>query len=88
MSQLTSSKKAGSKGTKPDSGEKKAKVKKQPKLIAETIPLAKVPEGMQEVKISIRPGVQTKHFIPEDLKLAEVRRIAYVLAGYASDFIR
>jgi hypothetical protein len=77
---------AASKGAKSDSGEKKAKVEKQPKLIAEAIPLAKVPEGMQEVKIPIRPGVQTKHHIPEDLKLAEVRRIAYVLAGYASDF--
>jgi hypothetical protein len=41
---------------------------------------------MQEVKIPIRPGVHTNHFVPEDLKLAEVRRIAYVLAGYAADF--
>jgi hypothetical protein len=80
-------KQAASKGTKSDNGEKKAKVEKQPKLIAETIQLtAKVPDGMQEVKIPIRPGVQTKHFVPEDLKLAEVRRIAYILAGYASDF--
>jgi hypothetical protein len=80
-------KQAASKGTKSDNGEKKAKVEKQPKLIAESIQLtAKVPDGMQEVRIPIRPGVQTKHFVPEDLKLAEVRRIAYVLAGYAADF--
>jgi hypothetical protein len=78
---------AASKGTKSNDGEKRAKVEKQPKLIAEAVQLTeKVPDGMQEVKIPIRPGVQTKHFVPEDLKLAEVRRIAYVLAGYASDF--
>lgn len=76
---------AASKGTKADSSEKKAKVEK-PKLVAEAITPAKIPDGMQEVKIPIRPGVQTKHFVPEDLKLAEVRRIAYILAGYASDF--
>ncbi|SRR6266404_5832735 len=76
---------AGARGKSAD-GEKKAKAPKAAKPAPVEAEAGRYGVNTRPVSIPIRPDFDLSTVVPRDLKISEVKRIAYVLAGYAVDF--
>lgn len=77
---------AGSRGGSKSDGDKKAKGAKAANKAQVKAAAVTANDNTRIVTIPIRPGFEITIVVPKDLKIGEVRRLAYVLAGYASDF--
>lgn len=77
---------AGSRGKPAGDGEKKAKTPKVEKQVETAAPTAVVNANTRMVAIPIRPDFDVSTAIPKDITINEVRKIAYVLAGYVVNY--
>ena len=78
---------AGARGKAAGDGEKKAKAPKADKQARAAAVAAPVASGnTRMVAIPIRSDFDISLVIPKDLKISEVRKIAYVLAGFVVDY--
>jgi hypothetical protein len=77
---------AAARGKAPADGERKTKAPKADKQSPPAAAAAVVDPNTRMVAIPIRPDFDVSTVIPRDITISEVRRIAYVLAGYVVNY--